>query len=188
LPAIRPTIKRLRPYQPCSVNFSIPMRWAARRSGNIGRVSRQHGKSISCPCSASSSNVPYVQDLPLFQSPDFVYMGQELLEGGTVVDTQIVAPKDNFDIRYTLISAGDKWMVTTNTVEQVSVVGNYGNQFNRVLSRMTPDDSSPGCGGSSATQVRKHRREDRNCNAERPPAHRRRPFWDSSLYWLFRSW
>ena len=71
-------------------------------------------------------------------------MGQEPLEGGTVVDTQIVAPKDNFDIRYTLISAGDKWIVTANTVEQVSVVGNYGNQFNRVLSRMTPDDSSPG--------------------------------------------
>jgi hypothetical protein len=37
-----------------------------------------------------------------------VYVGQELLEGGTVVDTQIVAPKDQFDIRYTLISAGDK--------------------------------------------------------------------------------
>jgi phospholipid transport system substrate-binding protein len=82
----------------------------------------------------------YVQDLLLFQSPDFVYVGQQLLEGGAVVDTQIVTPKDKFDIRYTLISAGDKWMVTAISVEGVSLVGNYGNQFNRVLSRMTPDD------------------------------------------------
>jgi phospholipid transport system substrate-binding protein len=82
----------------------------------------------------------YVQDLLLFQSPDFVYVGQQLLEGGAVVDTQIVTPRDKFDIRYTLISAGDKWMVSAITVEGVSLVGNYGNQFNRVLSRMTPDD------------------------------------------------
>jgi ABC-type transporter MlaC component len=81
----------------------------------------------------------YVQDLLLFQSPDFVYVGQ-LLEGGAVVDTQIVTPRDKFDIRYTLISAGDKWMVSAITVEGVSLVGNYGNQFNRVQSRMTPDD------------------------------------------------
>jgi phospholipid transport system substrate-binding protein len=82
----------------------------------------------------------YVQDLLLFQSSDFVYVGQELLEGGAVVDTQIVTPNDKFDISYTLISAGDKWMVTAITVERVSLVENYGNQFNRVLSRMTPDD------------------------------------------------
>jgi phospholipid transport system substrate-binding protein len=82
----------------------------------------------------------YVQDLLLFQSPDFVYAGQQLFEGGAIVDTKIVTPKDKFDIRYTLIPAGDKWMVTAITVEGVSLVANYGNQFNRVLSRMTPDD------------------------------------------------
>ena len=82
----------------------------------------------------------YVQDLLQFQSPDFVYVGQQLLEGGAVVDTQIVTPRDKFDIKYTLISAGDKWRVSAITVEGVSLVGNYGNQFDRVLSRMTPDD------------------------------------------------
>jgi phospholipid transport system substrate-binding protein len=82
----------------------------------------------------------YVQDLLLFESPDFVYEGQQLLEGGALVDTKIVTPKDKFDIRYTLIPAGDKWMVTAITVEGVSLTANYGNQFNRVLTRMTPDD------------------------------------------------
>jgi ABC-type transporter MlaC component len=82
----------------------------------------------------------YVQDLLLFQNPDFVYAGQQPLDGGALVDTQIVTPKDKFDVRYTLVPAGDKWMVTAITVEGVSLTANYGNQFNRVLSRMTPDD------------------------------------------------
>jgi len=82
----------------------------------------------------------YVQDLLLFQNPDFVYAGQQLLRGGALVDTQIVTPKDKFDIRYTMVPSGNMWMVTAITVEGVSLVGNYGNQFNRVLSRMTPDD------------------------------------------------
>jgi ABC-type transporter MlaC component len=82
----------------------------------------------------------YVQDLLLFQNPDFQFVGQQLLEGGAVVDTKIITAKDKFDISYTLIPSGDKWMVTAITVEGVSLVSNYGNQFNRVLSRMTPAD------------------------------------------------
>lgn len=82
----------------------------------------------------------YVQDLLLFQNPDFVYAGQQLLDGGALVDTQIITPKDKFDVRYTLVPAADKWVVTAITVEGVSLTANYGNQFNRVLARMTPDD------------------------------------------------
>jgi phospholipid transport system substrate-binding protein len=82
----------------------------------------------------------YVQDLLLFQNPDFVYVGQQLIDGGALVDTKIVTPRDKFDIRYTLIPAGDTWVVTAITVEGVSLTANYGNQFNRVLSRMTADD------------------------------------------------
>ena len=82
----------------------------------------------------------YVQDLLLFQNPEFVYAGQQLMEGGAVVDTKIVTPKDKFDVKYTLRPAGDKWMATAITVEGVSLTQNYGNQFNRVLSRMSVDD------------------------------------------------
>ena len=82
----------------------------------------------------------YVQDLLLFQNPDFVYVGQQLITGGALVDTKIVTPRDKFDITYTLISAGDKWVVTAITVEGVSLTANYGNQFNRVLARTSVDD------------------------------------------------
>jgi phospholipid transport system substrate-binding protein len=82
----------------------------------------------------------YVQDLLLFQKPDFEFAGQQLLEGGAVIDTRIVTPKDKFDVRYTLIPVDGKWMVTGITVEGISLTANYANQFNRVLSRMTADD------------------------------------------------
>jgi phospholipid transport system substrate-binding protein len=82
----------------------------------------------------------YVQDLLLFQNPQFVYAGQQLMEGGAVVDTKIVTPKDKFDVKYTLRPAGDSWVATAITVEGVSLTENYGNQFNRVLSRMSVDD------------------------------------------------
>jgi ABC-type transporter MlaC component len=82
----------------------------------------------------------YVQDLLLFQNPDFVYAGQQLVDGGAVVDTKIVTPKDEFDVKYALVPAGDKWMATAITVEGVNLTDNYGNQFNRVLSQMTVDD------------------------------------------------
>lgn len=82
----------------------------------------------------------YVQDLLLFQSPDFVYVGQKLTGSGALVDTKIVTPKDKFDVSYTLVPVADRWMATTITVEGISLVANYSNQFNRVLERMTPDD------------------------------------------------
>ena len=82
----------------------------------------------------------YVQDLLLFQSPDFEYVGQQLVQGGAIVDTKIATAKDKFDIQYMLMPAGEKWMATSITVEGVSLTENYGNQFNRVLSRMTADD------------------------------------------------
>jgi phospholipid transport system substrate-binding protein len=82
----------------------------------------------------------YVQDLLLFNNPDFEFVGQQPIGGGAIVDTKIITPRDKFDIRYKLIPAGDRWMVSAITVEGVNLTDNYGNQFNRVLSRTTPDD------------------------------------------------
>jgi ABC-type transporter MlaC component len=66
-------------------------------------------------------------------------MGQKLTGSGALVDTKIITPKDKFDVSYTLVPVADKWMATTITVEGISLVANYSNQFNRVLERMTPD-------------------------------------------------
>lgn len=82
----------------------------------------------------------YVQTLLLFQNPDFVYAGEQLSGSGAIVDTKIVTPRDQFDVSYRLIPAGDKWLATAITVENVNLTTNLSNQFNRLLDRMTVDD------------------------------------------------
>jgi len=82
----------------------------------------------------------YVQTLLLFQNPDFVYAGEQMSGGGATVDTKIVTPRDQFDVSYRLIPAGDKWLATAITVENVNLTTNLSNQFNRLLDRMTVDD------------------------------------------------
>jgi len=82
----------------------------------------------------------YVQKLLLFEHPDFVYAGQQFVRNGAIVDTKIVTPRDQFDIRYRLIPAGGNWLATAITVEDVSLTANLGSQLNDLLARMTVDD------------------------------------------------
>ncbi len=82
----------------------------------------------------------YVQKLLLFENPDFVYASQQFTGNGATVDTKIVTPRDRFDVRYRLIPAGDNWLATAITVEDVSLTANLGSQLNDLLARMTVDD------------------------------------------------
>jgi phospholipid transport system substrate-binding protein len=82
----------------------------------------------------------YVQKLLLFENPDFVYVGEKANGTGAIVDTKIVTAQDEFDIRYQLRPAGNAWMATAITVEDVSLTANLGSQLNDMLSRMSVDD------------------------------------------------
>lgn len=82
----------------------------------------------------------YVQKLLLFENPDFLYAGEQFIRDGTVVDTKIVTPRDQFDVKYRLIPAGHNWVVTAIMVENVSLTGNLGSQLNDLLGRMSADD------------------------------------------------
>ncbi len=82
----------------------------------------------------------YVQKLLLFENPDFVYAGQQIVGDGAIVDTRIVTPRDQFDVTYRLIPAGDAWMATAITVEDVSLTANLGSQLSDLLTRMSVDD------------------------------------------------
>jgi phospholipid transport system substrate-binding protein len=82
----------------------------------------------------------YVQKLLLFENPDFVYAGQQLTGNGATVDTKIVTPRDQFDVSYRLTRAGDNWIATAITVEDVSLTANLGSQLSDLLTRMSVDD------------------------------------------------
>jgi phospholipid transport system substrate-binding protein len=100
----------------------------------------------------------YVEKLLLFESPDFVYAGQQRTGDGATVDTKIVTARDQFDVRYTLRPAGDNWLATGITVEDVSLTANLGSQLNDLLNRMSVEDllalmrrkyGNPGAGAAS---------------------------------------
>ena len=62
---------------------------------------------------------------------------QERIEGDFAeVDTRILEPTQNktFSVTYKLHKVGGKWLVYDVVAENVSMVRNYRNQFNRILS------------------------------------------------------
>ena len=82
----------------------------------------------------------YVQKLLLFENPNFVYAGEQSTGAGAVVDTKIVTPRDQFDVKYRLRQTGDTWLATAITVEDVDLTANLGSQLKDLLLRMSVDD------------------------------------------------
>lgn len=65
-----------------------------------------------------------------------VQFGQShsLGQGFTAVDTSIVAPgKTPLPVKYLLEQTGSGWKVYDVTVDNISIIANYRNQFNRVI-------------------------------------------------------
>ena len=82
----------------------------------------------------------YVQELLLFEKPNFVYLGQTVLHGEASVNTKIVTPRDEFSVVYQLRPEGESWAVTRITVEDVSLTANLGSQLDHLLSRDSVED------------------------------------------------
>jgi phospholipid transport system substrate-binding protein len=82
----------------------------------------------------------YVQELLLFDKPNFVYVGETRLDGEASVNTKIVTPRDEFSVVYQLRPEGERWLVTKITVEDVSLTANLGSQLDDLLSRDSVED------------------------------------------------
>jgi phospholipid transport system substrate-binding protein len=82
----------------------------------------------------------YIQELLLFDNPNFVYVGEARKDGEAIVSTKIVTPRDDFNVVYRLRPEGERWMVTRITVEDVSLTANLGSQLDDLLSRNSIED------------------------------------------------
>jgi hypothetical protein len=56
----------------------------------------------------------------------FVYAGEQFTQDGSIVDTKIVTPRDQFDITHLHTgSCGDNWHAVAITVEDVNLVATW---------------------------------------------------------------
>jgi ABC-type transporter MlaC component len=63
----------------------------------------------------------YVQTLLLFQNRDFVYAGQQFTQDGSIMDTKIVTPRDQFDVTH-IGSCGGQPACGCYPVEDVNLI------------------------------------------------------------------
>jgi phospholipid transport system substrate-binding protein len=101
-----------------------------------------HWRSLSPEDRASFTRVfaDFIEAAYLDKVQD--YSGQQvqfgrsrsLGQGYSAVDTTIVAPgKDPIPVTYLLEQSSDGWKVYDVTVDNISIIANYRNQFNRVI-------------------------------------------------------
>lgn len=82
----------------------------------------------------------YVQRLLLFDAPDFAYAEEEL-DGDTArIGTQIVTPRDRFEVDYDLQRTEHGWQATDIFIEDVSLSANFQAQFGKALKKSSFDD------------------------------------------------
>jgi phospholipid transport system substrate-binding protein len=79
--------------------------------------------------------VAYLDKIQDYQGQQVRFTGQHSLgEGYVQVDTQILEPgKSPVSVNYLLEQTGGTWKVYDVTVEAISIIANYRNQFNRII-------------------------------------------------------
>jgi len=81
--------------------------------------------------------VAYLDKIQDYQGQQVQFVGQHSLgEGYAEVDTKIVqAGKSPISVNYLLEQQDGTWKIYDVTVEAISIIANYRNQFNRVISQ-----------------------------------------------------
>jgi phospholipid transport system substrate-binding protein len=77
----------------------------------------------------------YMDRIEAYTDEQVEYNNEKIDEGFAVVRTTITAKdKEPIPIDYKLIKEGDAWKVYDVVIEGVSLVNNYRNQFNKIIS------------------------------------------------------
>lgn len=82
----------------------------------------------------------YVQRLLLFDAPDFAYTEEDITGDTAHIGTQIVTPRDRFEVDYDLKKTDKGWQATDIYIEDVSLSANFQAQFAKALKKSSFDD------------------------------------------------
>ena len=77
----------------------------------------------------------YLSKIQDYSGQQVQFQGQTRLgQGYTQINTAIIQPgKNPIAVNYLLLQKGDTWKIYDVTVEAISIIANYRNQFNRVI-------------------------------------------------------
>lgn len=81
----------------------------------------------------------YVQRLLLFDAPDFAYTEEDITGDTAHIGTQIVTPRDRFEVDYDLKKTDKGWQATDIFIEDVSLSANFQAQFGKALKKSSFD-------------------------------------------------
>ncbi len=82
----------------------------------------------------------YVQRLLLFDAPDFAFTEEDIDGDEAHIGTQIVTPRDRFEVDYDLVKTEGGWQATDIFIEDVSLSANFQGQFGKALKKSSFDD------------------------------------------------
>jgi ABC-type transporter MlaC component len=68
------------------------------------------------------------------------YKGEEKTAGNTRVQTNIMRANEHIPVDYAVVLKDGRWLVRDVTIDGVSIVGNYQNQFRRVIQAQSFDE------------------------------------------------
>jgi phospholipid transport system substrate-binding protein len=68
------------------------------------------------------------------------YRGEQAMTGSTHVQTSILRANEHIPVDYAVVQKEGRWLVRDVTIDGVSIVGNYQNQFRRVIQAQSFDE------------------------------------------------
>ena len=83
----------------------------------------------------------YIDRIEAFNDEQFIYTRERQDQDHAEVDAKIKTPKgEEFSISYKLHLADQSWKVYDVVIENISLVNNYRDQFNRVITKSSYED------------------------------------------------
>ena len=82
----------------------------------------------------------YLQKLLLFRNPEFRFAQESSRGDVTIVHTEVVTPKDSYDVTYEMHQRDGRWLARNIYVEGVSLMSSYSTQFEGLLRDRSFDD------------------------------------------------
>jgi phospholipid transport system substrate-binding protein len=76
----------------------------------------------------------YIKKIEGYTDEKIDYTGENINDGYAVVDTKVVTEKNTeIPIQYRMLNENGKWMVYDVSIEGVSLINNYRNQFSSII-------------------------------------------------------